>query len=679
MKPGIRTLSRCTWLIGLATVTLVWSLLLIADAVPALRGPLEWRWPYELVSDLRRIVNAGLTFVLYLTVAFWLLRQALTRTGDHRHEYSRWQRRSWAWAVVAWALIGTPLIQVAVVYLRHPNVVRELFDRTVSLHSGGYFSAVVEVGDINDYLRRFPALMPDFPIHSKRHPPGIPLMFWLARQIFALMPDLAQRAALPLRGFQCDNLWLQYLSDPQIASAWASMVLPCLASLTVLPLYRLGCYLLNRKLALVATVLYPLILSVGLFATMWDQFIPLFTALGLLWFVRGLEERRLTLILAAGLAISLGTFFNLGVVIGLAILGLYGLFWHVLHRPLDLKRIALEGVTFAAGLASVWVVYWLFWGVTVLDVWRVAMSFHLKMNRSYWLWVFYHLYDFLVFLGIPLIYLLAVGLWRALRDRVNGCSSGKPIRLLALAFFLGLLVIDLSGTSRGEVARVWMFLIPWALLVGLSVLPLSDRQTDNRVSGRRQLWQASVVAVLLGLQLFAAAASLRVIHTRYKDYPRQAPVVEALPAQAQPMYARFDDGIELVGYQVGGATGSSSADPSVDTALSLTLYWRTDARIGWPWTVFRHVVAEGQLVGQRDSHPAQDTWPTTCWAPGEIIVDSQTMPLDVRRLDTTASTRGGGTVLKVGLYDAESGRRLPVVGEWVSPEGDAVEIPLSPQ
>ena len=167
MKPGIRTLSRCTWLIGLATVTLVWSLLLIADAVPALRGPLEWRWPYELVSDLRRIVNAGLTFVLYLTVAFWLLRQALTRTGDHRHEYSRWQRRSWAWAVVAWALIGTPLIQVAVVYLRHPNVVRELFDRTVSLHSGGYFSAVVEVRDINDYLRRFPALMPDFPIHSK--------------------------------------------------------------------------------------------------------------------------------------------------------------------------------------------------------------------------------------------------------------------------------------------------------------------------------------------------------------------------------------------------------------------------------------------------------------------------------------------------------------------------------
>jgi len=637
------TLRRYTWLIGPVAATLAWSLLLVADTVPALRGPLEWRWPYELASDPGRIATSGLALVVYLVVAFWLLRQAVTRADD--------RRRRWAWAVVAWALIGTPLIQVAVVYLRHPNVLRELFDRTVSLHSGGYFSAVVEVEDINEYLHRFPALMPDFPIHPKRHPPGIPLMFWLARQVFALMPGLARQIALPLRGFQCDNLWLQYLSDPQIASAWVSMALPGLAGLTVLPLYRLGRYVLDQKLALVAVVLYPLTMSVGLFATMWDQFIPLFTTLGLLWFIRGLEERRLTLILAAGLAISIGTFFNLGVIIGLAILGLYSLFWHAFHRPLDLKRIALEGAAFAAGLAGVWAIYWLFWGVTVLDIWQVAMSFHLKMGRSYWLWVFYHLYDFLSFLGIPLVYLLAVGLWRALRDR-----SEKPIRLLTLAFVLGLLVIDLSGTSRGEVARVWLFLVPWALLVGVQALG-TRFFPQNLVS-----WPALAVAVLLGLQLFAAAVSLRVIHTRYKDRPRSAPTVTALPTQAQAVSARFDEEIELVGYQVETPLASSPA-------VSLTLYWRTDSRIGWPWTIFRHVVIDDRLVGQRDGHPAQDTWPTTCWEPGEIVVDSQVIPLDVRQVDEAT--------LRVGLYDAESGRRLSVVGEWASPEGDAVEIPLS--
>nr|HID14496.1 hypothetical protein [Anaerolineae bacterium] len=644
------TSRRYAWLVGLVVVTLTWSLLLIADIMPALRGPLEWRWPYELASDPGRIATSGLAFVVYLTVASWLLRHTVTCTDG--------PRRRWIWAVVVWALIGTPLIQVAVVYLRHPDVLRELFERTVSLHSGGYFSAVAEVENINDYLRNYPALMPDFPIHPKRHPPGIPLMFWLARQVFALAPNLARRVALPLRGFQCDNLWLQYLSDPQIASAWASMALPGLAGLTVLPLYRLGCYLLNRRLALVAVVLYPLLPSVGLFATMWDQFIPLFTALGLLWFIQGLEERRLFPILAAGLAISLGTFFNLGVVIGLAILGLYGLFWHAFHRPLDLKRIALEGIAFAAGLAGVWVIYWLFWGVTALDVWRVAMSFHLKMARSYWLWFFFHLYDFLFFLGIPLICLLAVGLWRALRHR-----SGKPICLLTLAFVLGLLVIDLSGTARGEVARVWLFLVPWALLIGVQALSWSEGQAGGRVRDRWQLWPTLTIVVLLGLQLFAAAVSLRVIHTRYQDRLRPVPTVETLPAQARPLSAQFDEGIELIGYEVKPALGDSSA-------ITLTLYWRTDARIGWPWTVFRHVLVDGQLVGQCDSHPAQDTWPTTCWSPGEIVVDSQEIPLDVRRL--------GGATLKVGLYDAETGRRLSVVGEQISPEGNAVEIALSP-
>ncbi len=646
MKPIIRTLRCYACLIGLVAVTLAWSLLLVADTVPALRGPSEWRWPYELASDPGRIATSGLALVVYLVVAFWLLKEAAAHRVDD-------QRSRWAWTVIVWALIGTPLIQVAVIYLRHPDILRELFDRTVSLHSGGYFSAVVEVEDVSEYLRHFPALMPDFPIHPKRHPPGIPLMFWLTRQIFALVPHLARRVALPLRGFQCDNMWLQYLSDPQVASAWASMALPGLAGLIVLPFYRLSRYVVNQKLALVAVVLYPLIPSVGLFATMWDQFILLFTTLGLLWFIRGLEERRLTLLLVSGMAVSLGSFFSLGVVVGLAILGLYGLFWHIFHRPFDLKRIALEGTAFATGLASIWVVYWLFWGVTVLDIWQVAMSFHLKMDRSYWSWLFHHLYDFLIFLGIPLVYLLAVGLWRALRDR-----SRKPIHILTLAFALGLLVIDLSGTSRGEVARVWLFLVPWALLIGVQAL-------ETRFLGKNQVSRSALaVAVLLGLQLFAAAVSLRVIHTRYKDRTCPAPTVAVLPAQAQPVSARFDEGIELVGYQVRTSLGASPA-------VSLTLYWQTDSRIGWPWTVFRHVVIDGKLVGQRDSHPAQDTWPTTCWTAGDIVVDSQVIPLDIRQL-------AGRATLEVGLYDAQSGRRLLVIGERVSPEGNAVEIPLSP-
>lgn len=397
-----KLLRRYGWLVGVIAITLAWSFLLIGDTVPTLRGPAGLRWPYQPAASPRRAVILGIVFLVYVVVALWLLRSISRRNSQ--------QGRLWVCAIIGWALVGTPLIQCAIIYLRPPNVLRELFDRTASLHSGGYFSAVVGVEDINAYLRRFPTLMPDFPIHPKRHPPGIPLVFWLTRQAFSMVPGSSHQAAAILRRLQCDNLWLQYLSDPQVASAWISVVLPGLAGLVVLPLYRLGRHMMDKQVALIAALVYPLIPSVGLFATMWDQFIPLFTTLGSLGLIKGLDQRRLVLLVGAGVAMSMGTFLSLGTVTGLAVLGLYALFWHVSQRPFDVGRMVLDGAAFAAGLASVWLIYRLLWGVSVLEVWRVAMSFHFGMKNTY-LPTLFHLYDFLVFLGIPLVYLLVKEVW----------------------------------------------------------------------------------------------------------------------------------------------------------------------------------------------------------------------------------------------------------------------------
>jgi hypothetical protein len=645
MNGVLKFLRRYGWLVGVAAITLAWSLLLIGDAVPTLRGPAGRRWPYEPATSSARATTVGFIFLVYLVGAIWLMRRAAPQDADSNY--------LWVRAAIVWAVLGTPLIQCAVIYLRHSDVLRELFDRTVSLHSGGYFSAVVSVESINEYLRRFPTLMPDFPIHPKRHPPGIPLAFWLARQAFSLIPGLSRPAAAVLRRFQCDNLWLQSLSDPQVASAWISIVLPGLAGLVVLPLYRLGRHFMDKGLALIAVLAYPLIPSVSLFATMWDQFIPLFTTLALLALVKGLEQRRLFLLAGAGLAMSIGTFFSLGMVMGLAVLGLYGLFWHVSQRPVDARRMVLDGVAFAAGLVSVWLVYWFFWGVTVLDIWQVAMSFHFRMKETYLPGLF-HLYDFLVFLGIPLVFLLTGGVWRAFRS-----LEKAPSHLVALAFGLGLLVIDLSGSSKGEVARVWMFLIPWAVVVGVQALG----QLNPRDGGLERPWLAGAIVVLVGVQTFAAATNLQVIHTRYDEPSPPVSVASTLPSQAQPLHVQFDDGIELVGYRI---EGNVNVDPSVD----VTLYWRARALVRWPWTVFRHVMANGELVGQRDGQPVGGQWPTTCWEPGQVVIDAERIPLDTRDLERAT--------LIIGLYDPLSGRRLPVTGADSAAEDDAVEISLSP-
>jgi hypothetical protein len=75
------------------------------------------------------------------------------------------------------------------------------------------------------------------------------------------------------------------------------------------------------------------------------------------------------------------------------------------------------------------------------------------------------------------------------------------------------------------------------------------------------------------------------------------------------------------------------------------------------------VDAAGQLVAQHDAVPGTGLRPTTTWEPGETVVDRHGLLLPADR---------GGPLelrLRVGLYDAQSGARVPL------PDGrDAIEI-----
>jgi hypothetical protein len=196
------------------------------------------------------------------------------------------------------------------------------------------------------------------------------------------------------------------------------------------------------------------------------------------------------------------------------------------------------------------------------------------------------------------------------------------------------------------VARVWIFLIPWALVVSVwATTPQASNLPDRQTRGDRPGRLGSLFLILLAIQTFSAAANLHVIHTRYDEPSRPTSVRHELPPQAEPVNVRFDDTIELVGYDIERQT---SLSPTID----VTLYWRTEEYVTRPWTVFRHVMVNEDLVAQLDSQPVNGQWPATCWKPGEVIADRQVIPLHGQSLDE-------GTLM-VGLYDAQSGRRLSV-------------------
>ena len=104
----------------------------------------------------------------------------------------------------------------------------------------------------------------------------------------------------------------------------------------------------------------------------------------------------------------------------------------------------------------------------------------------------------------------------------------------------------------------------------------------------------------------------------------------------------FADTIRLVGYTI-------ARDP-----LQVELIWSALGQIDSTYHVFVHLVDEnGAIVAQSDGQPAGWTRPTAGWAPGEYILDSHTLIIPQgESLD--------GLSVRVGLYDPDTGSRLPV-------------------
>jgi hypothetical protein len=119
------------------------------------------------------------------------------------------------------------------------------------------------------------------------------------------------------------------------------------------------------------------------------------------------------------------------------------------------------------------------------------------------------------------------------------------------------------------------------------------------------------------------------------------------PPIAHPLNVRFSEPgggevARLIGYDLTYKAGEP---------IPLTLYWQAGTTSN-DYTVFTHVLAaDGHLVGQHDSPPANGLRPTGGWLAGEIIVDAHLMSF--REPDYVGAAR-----VEVGLYDPLTGTRL---------------------
>jgi hypothetical protein len=615
------------WITGLS---LLWAVLIAFNLAPDLRGSFGWQWPYEPVLDLRRIAPLILGVLLYIPVALRLLRGRSSVP------------------LLLWTMLGGIGLSLAASYVRE-DVFFRFYTITVSGVASGYHTTAMLITDLGETLRRWPEFTwatREFSSHVVLSPPGMVLAYYAASAFLAGVPALAAALAAPLRLLQCGDMALMSLTNARLASAWLGILVPLWGSLTVLALYRLGRYAFGVEPARWAVLWWPLVPSLLIFAPLPYTFfaLPSMIMIGLL--LVGLCRNRPLWVAAAGVVMSALTFLSfallpLVVLAGLLALGIY---WTKARSPAGRQPWHWPlrmGLWFALGLASVWVVFGAVSGLAPWELLRAGTRDHLALERPYGPWLVLHLNDFFMFTGWPLVLMAGAGVWRSARRLARGAAPAvQDVVILSAA--LTLLLLDLSGTMRGESGRILLYFSPLILLGAAGAL---DR---DRASGR-------LLTVLQGLVLVVMVVCMSVLSSGLSPAP-SAPPVGAAPAELSfaPNGAVFDGAARLNGF-AGRVEMQPGGDGRERAVLRLWLKWEPVGRMDAPYYLSLIPVAPGGQAAPAATllQPFRQAYPTTCWKPGDgEMQDRVEVPLP--------TAEQGDWWVSLALVDGQTGRAASV-------------------
>jgi len=144
------------------------------------------------------------------------------------------------------------------------------------------------------------------------------------------------------------------------------------------------------------------------------------------------------------------------------------------------------------------------------------------------------------------------------------------------------------------------------------------------------------------------------------------PVEGAVP---NPVHFVLGNRVALIGFDLKPTTVRPGE------VIHLTLYWQALAPVEEDYTVFTHLLGErDQIWAQKDSQPQGGESPTSGWEPGQVVEDRY-------ELRVYPEAPPGVYDVEVGMYLAETGKRLPLAGggNRILLGKVRVRPPLSPQ
>lgn len=343
----------------------------------------------------------------------------------------------------------------------------------VSDVSMGYYRQAMQIQSISSFLagHRRRASDPHIPDRVRTHPPGPALFCYALRSYFLTYPSVPEgieRALQNRLGLTAQtlrqtirNLTSVPLSPlDAIIALLVALVLSTIWVLIALPAFGIGTLIFDRRAGLILALLAVTLPSLLCFTPAIDGLGAVLAASFVYLWLLALKGARWWAYLLAGAAAAIMLMWSFGY-LALALVAAAAAFavWRPVsppQRPPHVRGLAVCVAIFTTVYAVIY-----FWsGYNILSALPASLEAHRQIlagcGRSYWVWVPMNLYDFLLFMGPGLVIVAIAATYQGLSAR-RWPPVGRGF-VWGLVLVVALLLI--SGSTRGEVGRIWVFLMP---------------------------------------------------------------------------------------------------------------------------------------------------------------------------------------------------------------------------
>lgn len=301
--------------------------------------------------------------------------------------------------------------------------------------------------------------------------------FWLGTKPPGLLAGLVVAKGL-MRSLRPDQFGGIEACKHAMTTVYA-YVLPLVAAIALLPMLGLEKTLGDGENPHLSAILYIGVPSVLLMPLIRDQFLfPLLFMLTLLVLGKSIVRRSYVLGIVTGILIYVSVFFSFSLLPLVAV----AISWPLIEtlgqrRSLDMRRaLALVGAVIV-GIAVAWVAGRILLGYDPVLRYTAGMDQHRAIKgytgdlASLWQYAKLNLLEFSISVGFPFVLLIALAGLESLVEVARGRVS--PRSAFSVALLICFVAMNIVGQTRGEVARLWLFLVaPFSIVAAGSLCRL---------------------------------------------------------------------------------------------------------------------------------------------------------------------------------------------------------------